>query len=198
MLYDGVPPKIHQDLLDVRSEAGRITGIVKRLRLFARRQIEKGDVNINGCVKEAMQLRAYNLSVNNISVHTMLAPDLPEISGSSNMLRQVFGTISLNAEQVIPEGSSGGKLTVKTELIENRVIVSITRDGSAIKMETKKQSDSTSGAVSGPPVSGLGMSTCQVIIAEHGGRITTASDSSKNITYIIELPVTREESRRII
>ncbi|MBA7627252.1 Adaptive-response sensory-kinase SasA [subsurface metagenome] len=176
----------------IHSSSLRVAKIVQNLLTFARhRQPKKEYVDINEIVKEALELRAYELKTSNIEVALDLAPDLPQIMGDFHQIQEVFLNLILNAEQAMTEAHRGGKLIIKTKQLKGRVRVSFTDDGPGIPAEhLNKLFDpffSTRGEKGG---TGLGLSICHGIVEEHRGRIYAKSKMGEGATLFVELPVT--------
>ncbi|MDH5695202.1 MAG: ATP-binding protein [Dehalococcoidia bacterium] len=195
LLRKSTDAKVNRDLEIIRSEAQRAANVVENLLTFARRREPKKEYSdINDIVQKALQLRAYELKTNNIEVVTDLAPSSPKAMVDFHQIQQVFLNLILNAEQAMSEASRGGKLTIKTQDIKDYIRISFTDDGLGIPAEhLDKVFDpffTTRGEGSG---TGLGLSVCHGIVAEHGGRIYARSKPGKGTTFFVELPITTEE-----
>ncbi len=176
----------------IHSSSLRVAKIVQNLLTFARhRQPKKEYVDINEIVKEALELRAYELKTSNIEVALDLAPDLPQIMSDFHQIQEVSLNLILNAEQAISESHRGGKLIIKTKQLKGRVRVSFTDDGPGIPAEhLNKLFDpffTTRGEKGG---TGLGLSLCHGIVEEHKGRIYAKSKMGEGATLFVELPLT--------
>ncbi len=188
------PEDIKPELDIIRDSAQRVASIVKRLLIFARQQEpERKSLDINETIASTVAMRAYELDTNNIQVTMQLAPDLPATIADSGQLQQVFLNIILNAETEMMLAHGKGTLVIKTEPIDNTIRVSFKDDGPGIPKEnlervfdpfftTREVGDGT----------GLGLSVCHGIMAEHGGRIHAESELGKGATFIVELPIVTE------
>jgi PAS domain S-box-containing protein len=186
-----LPEDIREGLEVINTGAQRVAGIIKRLLTFARQyKPERTLVNINDIIEATLSLRSYQLKTNNIKLTTRLAPDLPTTIADAGQLQQVFLNLIVNAETEMKQAHDKGKLSVNTEQMDNIIRISFKDDGPGImkkNMEkifnpfftTRKIGEGT----------GLGLSVCHGIIAEHGGSIYAKSRSGKGATFIIELPV---------
>ena len=92
------------------------------------------------------------------------------------------------------ETHNGGKLTIKTQKMKDYIKICFTDDGPGIPAEhLDKLFDpffTTRGEKGG---TGLGLSVCHGIVAEHGGRIYAKSKPGKGATFVVELPLTSEK-----
>jgi two-component system NtrC family sensor kinase len=198
LLERDLPADVKTDLETVSREATRAVNIIKGLLAFARTQrIEKLLVDINSIIQEILQLRSYEQRVSNIEVATRFAPALPQVIGSGAQLQQVFLNIIINAEQAMLEAHGRGKLTIATEWVGDAVRISITDDGPGISPDNMKKLFhpffTTREVGKG---TGLGLSICHGIVTEHGGKIYAQSELGKGATFVVELPIIKNNKRR--
>lgn len=195
LLQRELPDDVKADLKVVTDESKRIGNIVRNLLTFARKQPqEKSAVDVNQVVQRVLDLRAYEQKVSNIQVVTDYAPDLAQVQANASQLQQVFLNLVINAEYFMLEAHGKGTLTVTTKNIGDFARISFADDGPGISSEnmrylfnpfftTKPQDKGT----------GLGLSISQGIVAEHGGRIYTESQLGKGATFIVELPIAKQQ-----
>jgi PAS domain S-box-containing protein len=198
LLRKSTDQEVSQDLRTIYTEAERATKIVQNLLTFARRrQPNKQYSDINEILQSALELRAYELKTSNIEVITDLAPSLHQIMIDFHQIQEVFLNIMLNAEQVMTEANSGGRLTIKTEERKGYIRTTFTDDGPGIPAEhldrifdpffsTREKKGGT----------GLGLSVCHGIITEHGGRVYARSKPGKGATFFVELPITSKTANK--
>ena len=102
--------------------------------------------------------------------------------------------IIVNAEAEMKKARGRGKLTIKTEQIDNTIRISFTDDGPGIARENlKKIFDPFFTTKEVGEGTGLGLSLSHGIIAEHNGQIYADSEQGNGATFIIEIPVIAEE-----
>jgi len=139
---------------------------------------------------KVLELRAYEMVVNDIQVETQLANNLPLTMGDVNQLQQVFLNIIMNAEKAMVAAHVHGRLNVRTELVENKIVVSFIDNGPGIDKEhlvhifdpfftTREVGSGT----------GLGLSICHGIVNQHDGKIYAESEPGNGATFVVELPV---------
>jgi len=187
--------EIGRDLKRIHNEARRMARVTENLLAFAsRREPKKQYSDINDILQRALELRAYELKTSNIAVVTNLAPRLPKTMVDFGQIQQVFLNIILNAEQTMTEAHGGGKLSVKTQQIEDCIRVSFTDDGPGIADEhLDKLFDPFFTTRWEKGGTGLGLSACHSILAEHGGRIYAESKLGQGATFFVELPLIAEK-----
>jgi PAS domain S-box-containing protein len=188
---------VRRDLEIINEGAQRVAGIVKKLLAFARQtKPEQRYVNINELIGNTLDLRAYELAASNIKVTLQLSRDMPMTIADPGQLQQVFLNLIINAETEMKLAHDRGKLTIKTERINNTLRITFKDNGPGIAREnlqtifdpfftTREVGQGT----------GLGLSVCHGIVTEHNGRIWVESELGKGAAFIIELPLATEEGR---
>lgn len=196
LLRQSSDERVAKDLERIRTEALRAAKVVANLLTFARRREPKKEyADVNDIVQGALELRAYELKTGNIETTLDLTPTLPKTMVDFHQLQEVFLNIILNAEQVMTEANRKGKLHIKTQLAKQHIRVLFADDGPGIPAEDlDKVFDPffTTRAERGG--TGLGLSLCHGIIADHGGKSYVRSKPGKGATFIVELPVTTEKT----
>jgi len=197
LLEKGLPEDLRKDVEIIHDGSKRVAGIVKRLLTFARQhKPERTYTNINEIIESTLALRKYSLETSNIEVNTSLDAELPWTMVDRGQLQQVFMNIIVNAEMEMKQARGRGKLTIKTEQIDNKIRLSFADDGPGITKEnigkvfdpfftTKEVGEGT----------GLGLSLSHGIIAEHKGALYAESEAGEGATFIIELPIVEEEEK---
>ena len=176
-----------EDLDLIIHETTRAAEIVRGLLDFAReRPVVMEPLSVNEVVARTVRLIQNQKLFDRIVINEELAHDLPDIEGDMNQLQQVLLNLSLNACEAMP---SGGTLTIRTRVEDDRVVVQLADTGCGIKQEhfdrifepfftTKPVGKGT----------GLGLSVSYGIVQRHGGGIEVESEEGKGTTFIIELP----------
>ena len=187
--------EVSRDLEIIHNEAQRVAKVVGNLLTFARRREPKKEYSdINDILQQALELRAYELKTSDIEVVTSLAPGLPRTMADFHQIQEVFLNIIFNAEQAMSEANGGGKLSVKTQRTGDYIRISFADDGPGIPAEQlDKVFDpffTTRGEKGG---TGLGLSLCHGIVAEHAGKIYAKSKPGKGTTFFVELPLIAEK-----
>ena len=195
LLKKSTDEETKRDLARVVSEAQRAAKIVGSLLVFARRRgPEREYSDINDILGRTLELRAYELRTSNIDLAVELAPDLPRTMANFQQIEEVFLNLILNVEQAMTEANRGGKLSIKTQQVDDRIRISFADDGPGIPAEAlNKVFDpffTTRGDRGG---TGLGLSVCYGIMTDHGGSIYAQSKPGKGSTFFVELPVVPQE-----
>ena len=196
LLTSDCDPEIQVDLQKISREAERARRIVQNLLTFARRhKPEKTLVDINGIIEDTIEIRAYEMKVNNIDVVLDLSADLPRTMADFHQLQQVFLNLVNNAIDAMCAGTKGGTLTVRTTREGERIRVLISDTGPGIpKGEIRKVFDPFFTTKEVGKGTGLGLSIAYGIVQEHGGNLTV--ESREGATFAVHLPVIDEEAKK--
>ena len=185
--------RARENLLKINNLALRCQKIVQNLLSFARKQKpERRLSDINEVLEKTIELRSYELQVNNIEIIRELDRNLPKTIADAHQLQQVFLNIITNAEQAMLEAHGKGRLTITTrqDSSNHRIVVEISDDGPGIPeahhtrifdpfFTTKEVGKGT----------GLGLSLSYGLIKEHGGNIYARSRVGEGSTFVVELPI---------
>ncbi|MFQ5766367.1 MAG: ATP-binding protein [Acidobacteriota bacterium] len=196
LLTREAPEGFRKQLETIYSEAIRCRKIVQNLLTFARKhKPEKRSVNINEILEATLELRAYQLRVDNISVVKELAEDLGSTMADYHQMQQVFINLINNAHQAMLEDKGKGTLTISSAVERDRIVVTFQDDGPGIPGDS-------AGRIFDPffttkeigKGTGLGLSLSYGIIKEHGGTITVhnvgpGKGNGRGAIFRVELPV---------
>jgi PAS domain S-box-containing protein len=188
---------VRRDLEIINEGAQRVAGIVKKLLAFARQtKPEQRYVNINELIRNTLDLRSYELSADNIKVSLQLTRDMPMTIADPGQLQQVFLNLIINAETEMKLANDKGKLSIKTEKINNILRITFKDTGPGIAKENLENIfDPFFTTREVGQGTGLGLSVCHGIVTEHNGRIWAESEPGKGAAFIIELPLVTEEGQ---
>jgi signal transduction histidine kinase len=179
----------NQDLGLILSETERMAALIERLRSAYRPVREKDfqPVHLNNLVEDVYALIATHMRHKQIAFEFIPDPELPEVSGISDQIRQVVLNLLLNAIEVM---QPGGCLTVQTQSLVplKEALLSVKDTGPGIDPEILPKifepfitSKSTG--------TGLGLTITLDIIQQHHGRIEVENNPQGGATFKVWLPV---------
>lgn len=175
----------------LQQQARRAAEIVQNLTYFSRPPAPgKSKINLVEVVERTLNLHAYSLRKNNITVDFLKELGVPYALGDPHQLMQVFLNLILNAEQAIRETKDKGTLRIRLGRADNSVWVSFHDDGAGIPKEnlasifdpfytTKRPGRGT----------GLGLSICKSVMKEHNGSVEAANAPDGGAVFTVTLPV---------
>lgn len=175
----------------LQQDARKAAEIVKNLTYFSRPPAPgKSRINLVEVVERTLNLHAYSLRKNNITVEFLKEAGVPYAVGDPHQLMQVFLNLIVNAEQAIREARDKGTLRIRFGKTEESVWVSFQDDGPGIAKEnlpsifdpfytTKRPGRGT----------GLGLSICKSVMKEHNGSIQAANSPAGGALFTVTLPL---------
>ncbi len=173
-------------------QAQRTQKLVQNLLSFARQKKPKREqIDLRRVVQDTLELRDYDLKLNNIEVRLDAEPSLPAIVGDANQMEQVCLNIINNAVDAMLEAGGAGSLHVNIHSREGRVCVEFHDSGPGIR-EPKRVFDPFYTTKSVGKGTGLGLSICYGIIKEHGGEIEARNHPDGGALFRITLPATHD------
>jgi two-component system NtrC family sensor kinase len=198
-MEDGSPDADDLDL--VIRETKRCASIIKRLLDFAREKVPvKGFFNLNQLIEDTVRFIDRPASLQNIEITTDLDPDLPQVWGDADLIKQVILNILVNAQQAI-EGQ--GKIVVESRRYVSKapskpgvepvpmVEVVIKDTGCGIpEANLQRIFDPFFTSKEVGKGTGLGLSVSYGIVKAHGGGIKVESAVGVGSTFRIYLPIT--------
>ena len=165
--------------------------IVQRMRAFYKEQESaRVTLDLNRLIEDVIEMtkpRWKNMpEAKGVQIEIVTDfESIPMIEGQESELRQLFTNLIFNAVDAMPEG---GEITIKTRSRERYVAVEISDTGVGMDEETRTKIFEPFFTTK-PEGSGLGLSICRRIVAEHGGSIQVESAPGEGTTFIVTLPV---------
>jgi PAS domain S-box-containing protein len=180
-----------KQLAMLQQQARKAAEIVQNLTYFSRPPAPgKSRINLVEVVERTLNLHAYSLRKNNVTVDFLKETGVPYALGDPHQLMQVFLNLILNAEQAIRDARDKGTLRIRLGRGENSVWVSFHDDGPGIPKEnlpsifdpfytTKRPGRGT----------GLGLSICKSVMKEHNGSVEAANSPEGGAVFTVTLPL---------
>ncbi|MBI5591998.1 MAG: PAS domain S-box protein [Deltaproteobacteria bacterium] len=179
----------YEDLKTIEKHTRNCKTIVEALLNFARKtETKKVLVDVNCAIEQVITVIRHQFELSGIVVNTRYDPDLPQVLGDTEKLKQVVMNLVMNARQSI---SKAGKIIVSTryDSISHKITIAVEDTGSGIPphvltrifdpfFTTKPTGQGT----------GLGLSVSYGIVKEHGGEIMVDSEPEKGSLFSVTLP----------
>jgi signal transduction histidine kinase len=174
--------------IDVLKEGiERIGSIVRQLLAVSPRKMTPAPVSLESELRRALVLTEYRARQRDISIDTLVEPDLPLVLGEANELGQVFLNLLINA---VDASKPGGVVSTRLSQTKDGILIEIEDRGSGMSEAVAQRAFdlffTTKEAGEG---TGLGLATVHHIVASHGGRMSLKTALDEGTTVSIELPV---------
>ncbi len=196
LLASELNPKVRKHLERIHNEAVRSQRIVQNLLTYSRRhKPEKTYESLNAVIDGVLELRSYQLKVDNVEVVRRYDPRLPSTMLDVHQLQQVILNVVNNAHHAMMEVSGRPRrLIIGTHRTEGTLRASFRDTGTGIAQDrlesifdpfftTKKSGKGT----------GLGLSVSRSIIKDHQGVMSAESVLGEGTTIHVDLPLLEEE-----
>ena len=171
----------------IDQEVGNSDRIISSLLSFCRSEhVEPRLTDVNACAAAALRKAPAKA---NIEVTTELAEGLPQILGDDSQLELVLSNLVANAVEAMPHG---GTLHVRTDVDDGFVRVEVRDTGPGIADNEREKVFRPLFTTKARGV-GLGLVICKTLVERHGGKIAISSTPGRGTSFIVKLPVTREE-----
>jgi PAS domain S-box-containing protein len=175
----------------ILEEGERARRIARNLLLFARgSKSERAPVNLNEIVERTLEIRAYELRLENISAERDLQEQLPEAMADASQLQQALLNLIVNAEQAIRQIRESGHIWIRTRrLSADRISVEVADDGPGVPPEVILRIFDPFFTTKPPGVgTGLGLSILYGIVHQHGGEVSVEKRPGGGAVFRVELP----------
>lgn len=152
-------------------------------------------VQVNEILTGVAQLFQAQLQVpgrSPIACKLELDPSLAPIAADPELLHRAISNLVLNAMDAMPDG---GTLTLRSRSDDGKAIIEVADTGTGLTPEECERIF-TPYYTSKQHGTGLGLAIVQSVVSDHNGRISVRSEPGHGATFVIELPVNREELAR--
>jgi two-component system NtrC family sensor kinase len=180
-------------LEQIYTQVERASATVSNLLDFTRKgRAVFARLPVGNAVETAKRLVANEAKLANVEWNVQLPEDLPQVRGHPHDLQQVFLNLFLNAIQAMPDG---GELRVLADAVDGEwVRIQVADTGRGIPAAQLPMIFDPFFTTKDPGTgTGLGLSVTHGIIEEHGGRIEVKSEEGRGATFLVFLPVAKED-----
>ncbi len=183
---------IYQEMM---LQADRVLKTIQDLVFFARpRTPEMKPMDIHQVLDQTINFHSRHLRSKDMILKKEYSVDVPQIYADSELLKQVFSNLIINAIHAT-ESADEGRITIKTDFNEARgkIRIIIKDNGSGIPPENLKKVF-TPFYTTKAKGTGLGLSLSRSIIMNHHGEIVVNSTPGEGTEFIIILPIVHPEN----
>lgn len=196
LLQNELNPKVRKNLERIHNEAVRCQKIVQNLLSFARRhRPEKTYQDLNEVIEGVLELRSYQLKVDDVEVVRRYDTRLPKTMLDFHQLQQVILNVVNNAHQAMMEvADRPRRLVVTTERQGPMLRASFADSGTGIASDRLESIfDPFFTTKKGGKGTGLGLSVSRAIVKDHQGTMSAESTVGEGTMLHIDLPLLADE-----
>jgi signal transduction histidine kinase len=181
----------------IDQEVQRCKRIVDSLLTFSRpKSVEKHPTDLNAVVDQSLFLVKHHTRFKQLQIRTMLDTRLEPVPANAEQLIQVVMALLINAADAM---NDKGTITIRTRRGDSdtdAAIAEVIDDGAGIpRAELTRIFEPFYTTKPAGRGTGLGLSVCYAIIAQHGGRIEVDSAVGAGSTFRILLPNAQAPAR---
>lgn len=179
----------------IEEESDRLSGMVSKLLYTSR--LEVGEFSLNTLLFDLPNqvqkvARRFAGQTRIHKIETDFPPDFPSVFADPEKIDEVLTNLIENS---IKFSTQGGTITIKGEVSDNQVLVTVADEGIGIPLRDHDYVFAPFyrveyGSASRVKGTGLGLYICKTLIEAHGGRIWIDSELGKGTRVTFSLPYT--------
>jgi PAS domain S-box-containing protein len=174
----------------VIKDVTRAADIISRVSLLFKKGASQRElVDISELVRDMIVLLRGEANRYSISIRTELAEGLPKVMADRVQLQQVLMNLMLNGIDAMKDTASRGELTIKSEVSDGQLLISVSDTGVGLPPEQPEQIFKAFFTTKDNGT-GMGLPISRSIIESHGGRLWAAGAPGSGATFQFTLPTT--------
>jgi PAS domain S-box-containing protein len=181
---------------EIVRDGNRAAAVLQRIRNLSKKAPPRDErVEINGAIREVIEVTRSEAMKNGVSTQTELVEGLPLVHGDRVELQQVILNLILNAIEAMSETSEGPReLLITTEKAESGDLLVAVRDSGAGLSPGAPENLFKAFHTTKPNGLGLGLSICRSIVEGHGGRLWASAKLPRGAVFQFTLPISQDVS----
>lgn len=190
---DRQPPDLEetrQALTRILQDGKRAGDVIGRVRDLMKKTPPRQDLlQINGPIREVIELTRSEAVKNWVQVKLELAEDLPSVRGDPVQLKQVMLNLVVNAIEAMSGSEDDTReLLLSTSLTPSSEVLVSVRDTGPGLSTAARQHIFEAFYTTKPEGLGMGLSICRSIVEAHGGQLWAAESEAHGAAMLFTLP----------
>jgi C4-dicarboxylate-specific signal transduction histidine kinase len=190
------PPEldeVREALHDIVLVNKRAVEIIERIKtLLKKAPVRAERVELNGAIKEVIELTRGEIVNNGVSLRLQLAERLPFVEGDRIQLQQVVLNLVINAVEAMRLEPTRELVVSTNKADPSDVIVAVQDLGCGLSEVQIARLFEFPFYSTKPDGLGLGLSICHLIIEQHGGRLWATPNLPRGTTFQFTLPASQD------
>jgi signal transduction histidine kinase len=181
---------------EAKKAVSKIDSVIKRVLDFSRPNVPNLTLaDINMAIEEAIKLSCVALRKRGTKIESALSKDLPKVYIDSQLIEQVILNLINNSSEAMEDSEGEKKISISSSIDTSHIVIRVSDTGKGIPSEIKEKifepfySTKSYG-------SGIGLSVCQRIIADHGGQIEAGTSKLGGAEFTIKIPIEKRVTYR--
>jgi PAS domain S-box-containing protein len=187
---------IYRLLNETQKASDKIAGVIKRVLDFSKPsqpQLLLTDINLP--IKEALELSKTTLRKSGIDLEIDLNDDIPPLYIDEQMIEQVIMNLIGNAIEALKDDRPEKRLRVVSRKVNGYVVIDIADSGPGVP-EALRDKIFDPFYTTRSDGSGIGLSLCQRLVADHGGNISISNSEWGGAEFSIRIPTEKRMTIR--
>ena len=190
--------ELKEILSDIRRDDQRAGEVIRRLRsLLKRAPFEAKEIDLNDAVAETLDLVSGLIHAQEVTLDSVLAPEVLQVQGDRIQLQQVLINLMVNAADAMAHlDTSQRKMVVRTAPNGDSAEIEIADNGPGIPSEKLNEVFEPFFTTKSNGM-GMGLSIARTIIEVHGGEISVENQAGRGALFRIRLPLARSRASAV-
>ena len=188
--------ELREILRDIVKDGNRAGEVISRISDLTKKAPPRRDrLEINGAIREVIELTRGEGVKNSVSVRTELADRLPFVRGDRVELQQVIINLVMNGIEAMQSVEDRSReLVIRSVQDETQQVrVSVTDRGAGFSAENADRLFAAFFTTKSNGM-GMGLSICRSIIEAHNGRLWATANAPHGATFQFTLPVSTDST----
>jgi signal transduction histidine kinase len=190
--------ELKEILSDIRRDDQRAGEVIRRLRsLLKRAPFEAKEIDLNDAVAETLDLVSGLIHAQEVTLDSVLAPEILQVQGDRIQLQQVLLNLIVNAaDAMVHLDTPQRKIVVRTAQNSDTAEIEIVDNGPGIPPERLNEVFEPFFTTKSDGM-GMGLSIARTIIEVHGGEISAENRAGPGALFRIRLPLARSRASAV-
>lgn len=188
--------RVEKIIEKLQSASHKIESVIKRVMDFSKPSVPKLTLtDVNQPIEEAINLSLVTLRKRGIKIEKSLHEDLPWCYTDPYLIEQALLNLITNAAEAMENMDGEKNIEITSSAEGNSIFIAVADSGPGIPPALRKKIFDPFFTTK-KDSSGIGLSVCHRIIADHGGSLDVFSSKWGGAEFRIEIPIEKRKGTR--